>query len=151
MRCLFKMGAVALIMLFYIKPSFASLDSPPIKFKLEPGAYLSLPLDFLYPEYYNITCNVNDITSTADDFNAIRVWSAYRPHEMKLNDSSIGWKSQVSLKTKMSGSNFTINKVMQGDDRITIENLDFSDVLSFTCIAHLAADNTAETPAAPSG
>ena len=136
MRRLFKIGMI-LISLLCIRTAVASADSHPFEFNLPPGTFISLPLDDLYQEYYNISCNVKDASNGGDDYNAIRIMSMYRPHLLTLDGNPDGNKDKWTIKTKMSGSNFSIHGVHQYDDKIRIQNLDFTDMLAFTCVAYL--------------
>ncbi len=137
MRSLMKLGMI-LFTLLVTNSVFASANSTPISFSLQPGTYTSLPLYHLYHDYYDISCDVKDASGNGTDVNAIRIVSVYRPHAMSLDSKAIGWHDKTTLKTKMTGSNFAISKVRQFDDKIIIENRDFTDRLDFTCIAYLS-------------
>lgn len=127
-----------MFLLLFTNCAFASSNSAPFTFSLQPGTYTSLPLYQLYHDYYDISCDVKDANSSGTDFNAIRIISVYRPHAMSLDSKALGWHDQKTIQTKMSGSNFAISKVRQYDDKIIIENHDYTDRLDFNCVAYLS-------------
>lgn len=136
MKCFMQIGTL-IFLLAATNMALASANSTPITFSLQPGNYTSLPLYHLYHDYYDISCDVKDGSGKTADANAIRIVSVYRPHLMSLDSKSLGWHDQATMKTKMSGSNFAISRVRQYDDKIIIENRDFTDRLDFNCVAYL--------------
>lgn len=137
MKSFMKIGTL-IFLLLTTNSVFASANSAPFTFSLQPGTYTSIPLYHLYHNYYDISCDVKDASGNGTDSNAIRIVSVYRPHAMSLDNKALGWHDQTTIKTKMTGSNFAISKVRQFDDKIIIENHDFTDRLDFNCVAYLS-------------
>jgi hypothetical protein len=120
-----------------VNSASASSSSQPFVFTIVPGHYFTLPLDMLYTQYYDISCTVKDSTNLGNDSNAINISSTYRPHTISVDDKIYGSDFQMPVKTKMTGSTLQISRVRNIDDKITFENLDFTDTIAFTCTANL--------------